>query len=149
MNKGQEYSLFEILKAMAFSLACVSLIIPYVGYDECKGLILKTSGEPVIVFACFVIALFFDALQRKFCPPRQKKDVRSAFLLKKIGQKLALLFNDIEIIISFFALPLVIIFSSIYYKDAVSKTIVACSATLFCLRIVYIIDLLDLSRKKE
>jgi hypothetical protein len=61
MNKGQIYTIFEIFKAFAFNLACAGLVIPFLGYDEYKGLIFKTPriveyGAPVFwIFTCYVI----------------------------------------------------------------------------------------------
>jgi hypothetical protein len=112
----------------------------------------------VPLFFGFLLAMLFDALQRKFSLPQQKKIVHFSsqkghenffYSVKKIQQIIVQLFNSVEILVSIIALPLVMVSVGIFYKDAASKIIVTCIGILFCLRIVYIIGLLNLSNKKE
>ena len=159
MNRGQKYIISELLKAFGFTLACGGFVPLFLGYNGTE-LFFKMPQEVSIIalFIGFVFSMLCDALQRKYIYPKPQKPedplLQTGFqkfilFVKKGSQSIVSFIYNIEIVISFLALPVVIAFSNINYKDVLSKVIVGCAAMLFCFKMVYIIDILDLFRKKE
>jgi len=153
MNNGK---IIELLKALGFFLTCAGFMTFFMVYDNSKGLIYRMpEGWGIaLLFIGFVISMLIDAFQRRSkqkkanqSPPQKKID-KFFFSLQKMGQKIVSLFCDLEIISSILVLPLVVIFYSIFHKDAVCKAIVVWVGILFCFRVIYIIDIIDLLRKK-